>query len=63
MKSKLTPAQMALLKERTGSCIDTYKPYLKLKELGLVDSTPRGYSNVEWRITANGEQMLANAGA
>lgn len=58
MQKLLSPAQITLLKERRGSCIDSYKPYLKLKELGLIESTPRGFNNVEWTITAAGEKML-----
>lgn len=60
MRAKLTPAQIELLKERTGYCIDRYKPFLKLKELGLIGSKPRRFNNVERMITAVGEK-LANA--
>lgn len=35
---KLTPAQISLLKQREGKCSDTHKPFVALREIGLVDA-------------------------
>ncbi|MFT6641381.1 MAG: hypothetical protein ACJAUZ_002385 [Flavobacteriaceae bacterium] len=56
---KLSPAQLELLKEQNGSCVERYKPYLKLLELGLINSHKTTY-NVKWEINANGKQFLAS---
>lgn len=61
MATKLSPAQVALLKERKGRFIDSYKPGRKLIELGLVDasSEPNSYGYYSWTINAAGEVVLA----
>ncbi|WP_425953013.1 hypothetical protein [Ralstonia pseudosolanacearum] len=56
---KLSPAQLTLLKERSGSFIDSYKPGQRLKALGLIDCEGGSY-NVQWRINAAGEAYLAS---
>jgi len=56
-KIKLTPAQLALLKEKSGGFIDSYKPGLKLIELKLIDVTGNGYYH--WTINTAGEELLA----
>lgn len=60
-KIKLTPAQLALLQEKKGGFIDTYKPGLKLIELGLIDVIGKGY--YRWTINAAGEELLAMVAA
>lgn len=59
-KLKLTPAQMAFLSQKSGHCVDTYKPYLKVKELGLVHATVGSYGRVRWMLSPAGVQFLAS---
>lgn len=60
MATKLSSAQLALLKERQGRFIDTYKPGRKLMELGLIDATEtKGGGYFNWSINAAGEALLA----
>ncbi len=56
-KIKLTPAQLSLLQEKRGGFVDSYKPGLRLIELGLIDVTGKGY--FRWTINASGEEALA----
>lgn len=61
MATKISPAQLTLLKERQGRFIDTYKPGRKLIELGFIDGTETksgGYFN--WSINAAGKAFLAS---
>lgn len=61
MALKLSSAQLALLKERKGQFIETYKPGRKLMELGLVDAfETKGGSYFKWAINAAGEAFLAD---
>jgi len=53
---KLTSAQLALLKEKNGAFIDSYKPGLRLIELGFIDVIGNGYYH--WTINAAGEEFL-----
>lgn len=55
---KLSPAQIALLEAKEGSCVSKYKPCLKLRDLGLVTVVPGAYDNITWKITPAGEQYL-----
>ncbi|TXT27856.1 MAG: hypothetical protein FD131_3538 [Rhodocyclaceae bacterium] len=60
MATKLSSAQLALLKEREGRFIDSYKPGRKLMELGLIDATEtKGGGSFNWSISAAGEAFLA----
>jgi len=56
---KLTPAQISLLKEREGACSATYRPFIALREVGLVDALNPKPDRVSWYITTAGEQVLA----
>lgn len=61
MTTKLSPAQLALLKERQGRFIDTYKPGRKLMELGLIDGTEtKSGGSFNWTINQAGEAILAS---
>lgn len=59
MVKKLTPAQVALLKERKGTCIDTYKPFLALLDAQLIKASDAPYGRKNWVITADGDKRLA----
>ncbi|RUE86359.1 hypothetical protein IPC1135_29770 [Pseudomonas aeruginosa] len=59
-KVKLTPAQIALLAERKGTFIDTYKPGMKLIELALVDASKSKFGVYSWAINSAGETFLAS---
>lgn len=56
---KLTPAQINLLKEREGACSDTYKPFIALLDIGLVDALRPKPGRVSWYLTTAGELVLA----
>ena len=58
-KLKLTPAQLELLKERQGSFTDSYKPGMRLIELGLIDVRKPKIGNLTWKINEAGEAYLA----
>lgn len=60
-KIKLSTAQLALLKERSGSFVETYKPGMKLKELGLIDCDSARF-NIHWKINLAGEAYLVSVG-
>lgn len=57
---KLTPAQIGLLKEREGACSETYKPFIALRDLGLVDALHPQPGRVSWYITTAGEHVLTD---
>ena len=60
MSIKLSPAQSALLGERAGRFIPTYKPGLRLIDLGLIDAAQKMPNGVfKWVINAAGENVLA----
>lgn len=59
MAKKLTPAQAALLKEREGTCIDTYRPMLALVDAELITASDAPYGRKHWIINAEGEKRLA----
>ncbi len=54
---KLTPAQLTLLGEQQGQFVYTYKPGLRLKELGLIDCR-ESYGVVSWSISEAGKDFL-----
>lgn len=60
MATKLSSAQLTLLKERQGLFIAGYKPGSKLMELRLIDATEtRSGGYFKWSINAAGEAFLA----
>ncbi|WP_432263316.1 hypothetical protein [Cupriavidus sp. TMH.W2] len=58
---KLSPAQLILLKEKSGSFVESYKPGQKLKALGLIDCNGDGF-HIQWKINASGEAHLSSLG-
>lgn len=60
-KIKLTPAQLKLLQEGSGTFINTYKPGLKLIELKLVDSQAISYGQIKWSINEAGRAYLGQS--
>lgn len=56
---KLTPTQINLLKQREGKCSDTHKPFVALREVGLVDALTPKPGRASWYVTTAGEQVLA----
>lgn len=58
-KIKLTPAQLRLLGECQGQFVDTYKPGLRLRDLGLIDCQESGFV-IKWTINEAGKSYLAS---
>lgn len=58
MAKKLTTAQVAMLMERKGSTVASYRPFIALRDAGCIDVKVGSFGRVDWIISGEGEKRL-----